>query len=99
MIGEIRADYDQLDQVANRFLNQAQTIQQMLQTVQNSMGNLEGEWIGQGAEAFFSEMQGEVMPASQRLQQALDEAGRITKFIAQTLQQADEDAASPFRIN
>lgn len=97
---EIRADYDRLEQLANQFANQAQAIQEMLQNVRGAMDPLEGGgWIGRGSDAFFSEMQGEVLPASQRLQQALDEANRITKQVIQTVKQAEEEASSPFRAS
>jgi hypothetical protein len=34
----------------------------------------------------------------QRLQQALEEANRITKEVVETVQQAEDEAASPFRV-
>jgi len=99
MYEEIRADYDQLEQVASQFANQSQAIQQMLQNVRSSMDPLEGGgWIGRGSDAFFAEMQSEVIPANERLQQALDEANRVTKQIVQVVKQAEDDASSPFRI-
>jgi WXG100 family type VII secretion target len=98
MFDRIEADYDQLEQLAVRFANQSQAVQQMLQSVRSSMGNLEnGGWIGRGSESFFSEMQDKVLPASERLHQALTEAAGITRFIVQTVKQAEEDASSPFR--
>ena len=63
MADEVKADYEQLEQVANKFSNQSEEIQQMLQTVKNNMDKLEPDWIGRGSEAFFSEMQGEILPA------------------------------------
>lgn len=98
MAEEIRADYDQLEEVASRFANQAEVIQQMLQKVRGSMENLEGEWIGRGSDAFFSEMQGEVLPATRRLQIALDAASVTTRNIAQVMQQAEDEASSLFRV-
>jgi WXG100 family type VII secretion target len=97
MADEIKADYDQLEQVANKFANQSQEIQQMLQQVRGGMEKLENDWIGRGSEAFFREMRDKVLPATLRLQQALEEANRVTKDISQTFQQADEEASSPFR--
>lgn len=100
MSDQIQADYQQLEQVAAKFAQQSQAIAQMLQTVKASMGKLEdGGWIGQGSDAFFNEMNSKVLPATQRLQNALSEANRATKEIAQTVQQADEEASAPFRIN
>lgn len=98
MADEIRADYEQLEQVANKFAQQSQEIQQMLQKVRGSMEKLQnGGWIGRGSDAFFSEMNGKVVPASQRLQQALGEANRSVKDIMNTVQQAEEEASSVFR--
>lgn len=95
---EIQADYDRLEQIANQFANQSQAIQQMLQSTKGAMDPLQGGgWIGRGSDAFFSEMQGEVLPASERLKEALDEAGRVTKQIVQIVKQAEEEASSPFR--
>ena len=75
MAEEIRADYEELEQVASRFTNQCAQVQQMLQKVRGSMEKLEdGGWIGRGSDAFFNEMNGEVLPATERLLQALDPA-------------------------
>jgi WXG100 family type VII secretion target len=99
MSDEVRADYEQLEQVASRFANQSQEVQQMLQQVRSQMQKLQSDWIGRGSEAFFNEMESEVLPAVQRLQQAMDEANRVTKEIVQTMQQAEDEASSPFRSN
>lgn len=100
MSDEIRADYDQLEQIASQFANQSQAIQQMLQNVRSSMDNLENDgWIGRGSDAFFDEMHSEVLPASQRLQDALEEASQATRQIVQTIRQAEEEASSPFRTS
>lgn len=98
MSDEIRANYEQLDNIASRLANQSQAIQTMLQKVKGSMSKLQnGGWIGQGADAFFQEMNGVVLPASQRLQNVLQEAGQVTKTIVQTVKQAEEEASAPFR--
>lgn len=96
---EIRADYEQLSQVANRFSTQSQQIQQMTQKVQKSMETLKTGWEGRGSQAFFNEMQGKVLPGVNRLQQALQEAARVTQQISQTVKQAEEEASSPFRVS
>ena len=100
MADEIRADYDELEQVASRFANQSQAIQQMMQKVRSSMDKLTGgDWMGRGVEAFENEMTSEVLPATERLQQALDEASRTTNDIVQTVRQAEEEACSRFRAS
>jgi WXG100 family type VII secretion target len=94
---EIRADYDQLAQVASKFSNQSQAIQEMTQSVRQSMESLRDGWEGRGSQAFFSEMQSEVLPAVGRLRQALAQAAQVTQKISQTVKQAEEEASSPFR--
>ncbi len=59
MCDEIKADYEQLEQIASRFSNQAQVIEQLLGTLRCSMQNLQGGWIGRGSDTFFSETDGE----------------------------------------
>lgn len=97
MAEEIRADYQQMEQVSKKFAQQSQSIQQMLSKVKSSMSKLQTGWQGKGSSAFFAEMNGKVLPASQRLQQALDEASRAVKDISNTIKQAEDDAGSPFR--
>lgn len=97
MAEEIRADYQQMEQVAKKFAQQSHSIQQMLTKVKSSMSKLQTGWQGKGSSAFFAEMNGKVIPASQRLQQALNEASRAAKDISNTIKQAEDDAGSPFR--
>jgi len=100
MADEIRVDYDRMEQLAAQFANQSQAVQQMLQKIRSSMDPLEsGGWVGRGSDAFFAEMQSEVLPATERLRQALDEASRVTRQIVQTVRQAEEEACAPFRVS
>jgi WXG100 family type VII secretion target len=98
MADEIKADYEELEQVASRFTNQAQAIQQMAQKVRSSYDRLEdGGWIGRGSDAFFAEMRGEIFPACQRFQDVLDEAGAATRDVVRDFRQAEQEASAPFR--
>jgi WXG100 family type VII secretion target len=97
MAEEIRADYDKLEEVAGRFNNQSQEMQQMGRQVRASYGKLrDGGWIGDAATKFFGEMEELVFPASDRLTEALEEAGQTTQRIAQTVKQAEQEASSLF---
>jgi len=100
MSNEIRGVYGDLEQVASRFAKAQSDVLTTMQRVRSSMEPLEsGSWIGRGSDAFFREMNGEVLPAVQRLQQSLGEASRITAAIVQALRQADDQASSPFRAS
>lgn len=97
MADEIRADYEQLKSVAERFSRQSESVSDMLRRVQGSMSKLKDGWIGRGSDAFFAEMGDEVLPAAGRLRQALGEAASITQKIGNTVKQAEEEASAPFR--
>lgn len=98
MADEIRADYNQLEDIASRFGNQSQAVNDTLQSVRTSMGPLEdGGWIGRAADSFFDEMQAEVIPAVQRLLENLAEANRAVRDIAETMRQAETEASGLFR--
>jgi WXG100 family type VII secretion target len=93
----IQADYQQLEQLASKFQSQSEAIRGMQQKLKSSMDPLKnGGWIGKGSDAFFNEMQDKILPAVQRLHDALGEASSKTKEIMQTMRQAEQDAASPF---
>jgi WXG100 family type VII secretion target len=97
MADEIRVDYPQLQQVAAQFARQATAVNQMQQQVKRSMGPLQSAWVGQGSGAFFREMNDKVLPATNRLCQALQDASKTTRQIAQLMEQAERDAAAPFQ--
>lgn len=94
----LQADYQQLQQIAQKFSQQAQAIQQMTQKTKSTMDPLkQGAWIGKGSDAFFQEMEGKVLPAVNRLHNALDQACQMTNKISQLLQQAEDEAGGLFK--
>jgi WXG100 family type VII secretion target len=97
MADEIRVDYAQLQQVAAQFSRQATAVSQMQQQLKRKMGQLQSAWVGQGSGAFFSEMNDKVLPATNRLCRALQDASKTTRQIAQLMEQAERDAAALFR--
>jgi WXG100 family type VII secretion target len=98
MAFEIRVQYEDLDQVANRFANQAEEVVAMDRSVRQRMKALEdGGWIGRGAESFYEEMNDQVLPSVQRLRRALEQASELTHKIANVLHEAEDEAATYFR--
>lgn len=91
---KIRADHDALAKIAQGFAREATNTQRSLRKMKQSMDTLQGgDWIGKGANAFYKEMEGEVLPAVQRLQSALDQANQLTRQISSIMQEAEDDAA------
>ena len=90
----VRADYDALTRIANKFEQEAGASGQMLRSLRGQMQTLQGgDWVGKGANAFYAEMSGELLPALQRLMRALEAAAQTTQRINQKMQQAEEEAA------
>lgn len=97
MTDHLQAEYDQLQALAARFGKQSEVTRDLTRRVQQRMKRLEATWQGEGAAAFFSEMTGEVLPATTRLAEALAQAQRATTQIATLLQGAEQEAAALFR--
>jgi WXG100 family type VII secretion target len=91
---QIRIDYEQLQAVTRRFGDQAQAMRLTLQGLQKRKSMLQdGDWLGQGASAFYSEMDASVLPTFQRLAQALEAAASQTLQISAVMQAAEDQAA------
>jgi WXG100 family type VII secretion target len=98
MSDEIQCNYDELEQISSQFGNQSQSIQDMQQKVRASYAKLlDKGWIGLGATAYFDEMEQDILPAQERLKDALEQAGQATQQIADFVKTAEEDASGLFR--
>ena len=73
MAQRVRANYDELAEISKKFEGESGHLRRRLDGIRRQMEQLEGgDWIGVGARAFYREMQSEVLPALQRLVQALE---------------------------
>ncbi len=96
---KVRADYDELAQIAKSFNRQAAGMKQALQRIKRQISVLRGgDWIGQGATRFYQEMDNDVLPSLNRLAGALANGDQTTRKISQIMKQAEQDAASIFRM-
>ena len=91
---KVRADYDELREAAARLGSQAEATQRSLLALEQGMKVLEsGDWLGQGAAAFYQEMGSQVLPTMKRLAMALASAERTTVQISQLMAEAEAEAA------
>ena len=91
----IRANYDQLKQVASAFAKNSEACKRSLQNIRHNKETLSGgDWIGQGATAFYREMDDSVLPTLQRLVNALDTAQNSISQISSIMQGAEQQAAN-----
>lgn len=96
----IRGDYQALAQVAQNFGEHANQINAALQRLKQQKETLaNGDWMGQGATAFYAEMDADVLPAIKKLAHALQTARQVTEQMSQVIKQAEDDAAAVFRQN
>lgn len=96
----IRVDYEALTKIADRFGQEAEAIEQMLQMMRSAMDPLQnGGWVGRGSDAFFAEMESNILPAAGRLAEALGQANNVARQIGAVMQAAEEEAGSPFRAD
>jgi len=96
----VRGDYDQLKQISKGFASANSAVAGVNRSLNSAMGQLKGgDWIGEGARAFYKEMESDVMPSMKRLEQAMAEAAKITNQIAKLIQQAEDDSSRLFRLD
>jgi WXG100 family type VII secretion target len=81
--------------VMGQIMQQVNVIQdQVLQVIMNQMNPLRDAWKGQGANRFFDEMEGQIIPSIQQMMSyGSDYAGNIRKAM-DLIEQADQRAMS-----
>lgn len=94
----VRSDYDALKRVALTFGRHAHETQQSLQRLRSQMDVLQGgDWVGQGASAFYREMNSQIVPTLVRLQRALEASNQVVMQINQIMKAAEDEAARHLR--
>ena len=90
-----RGRYDDLAWLAQRFGASSGDCAGMLRELKQSLEPLQGgDWIGQGASAFYAEMGGQVLPSLQRLVKALAAAEKAIRAISAEFKRAELEAAA-----
>ena len=78
----VLVNYEMMKKFSNSFRGQETAVQQTIQKLSKVIEQLRGgDWIGEGATAFFNEMDSEVMPAMKRLQSAMADGDKTSKEI------------------
>ncbi|GAA5526815.1 WXG100 family type VII secretion target [Herpetosiphon gulosus] len=94
----VQIQYQQLEQLAQRFAKQQTQVQAILQSLKQTIQALEhGGWMGEAATACFKEFYAEVVPAYCRLQHVFSESQTSLNQIAKLFHEAEAEAAALFR--
>jgi WXG100 family type VII secretion target len=94
---KVRGDYDQLKQIAQTFSQQADTVDATITDLKGKLDTLQGgDWIGEGANQFYQEMESQVLPHFNKLKEAMTEAASVTGKISNEIQQLEEKTSKTF---
>jgi WXG100 family type VII secretion target len=94
---KVRADYDELGRIKKLFRHHADSSRATLSNLRNAKDALQGgDWVGQGATAFFREMDSDVLPRVQRLVAALERAEQVVQSVSQIVKHAEDEVAKIF---
>lgn len=97
MVIIIRVDYDQLGNVSRTFATESSNVKGTIDSLRRVIEVLQGgDWIGEGATAFYREMESEVLPALQRLMTSLELASRVTQQIQKVMEEVEGDLSHMF---
>jgi WXG100 family type VII secretion target len=90
-----RADYEQLNKIAQKFDAESQNTAHTLGGLHNCVERLRaGDWVGKGATAFYAEFDAQIAPALTRLSRALGNAAQVTRDIASDVQRTEQEIAA-----
>jgi WXG100 family type VII secretion target len=96
---KIQCAYDGLAQLAEAFSREAWDTESNLTRIVNLVDQLRsGGWSGEGAEAFFAEID-EIMPKVKKLIDALELANTQLQATNDIFQTADSDLTNAFKSN
>ena len=97
MADSIQVNYDDMQNIIKGMQSEQAEIGQLLKQTKSKVESLHNnQWMGQGADKFFNEMEQTVLPAMGRLEQALGQGANVAQQILKTIHDADEGTKSFF---
>jgi WXG100 family type VII secretion target len=98
MLQLVLVNYEMMKKFQNSFKGQEAATQQSIQKITKVVEELRGgEWIGEGANKFLSDMDSTYFPAMKRLQNAMTEGDRVTKEIEKIQHDTESQITSLFK--
>lgn len=92
-----QVNYETLMRIAKDFHQESEEITQVQRTLNQKIGELQNNWVGRAANAFFAEMESELLPATERLARALLTSEATLGQITKTFHEADMETASYYK--
>lgn len=97
MAGTTQVNYDEMQGIIKALQQEEDDIKALLSQTKSKVESLHGnQWVGKGADEFFNEMEGTVLPATNRLVTALNVAGHVAQQIINIIHNADQETKGFF---
>lgn len=98
MAARIRMQYTDMGQAAQALSQEGQNVQTLSNQLKSQTEGLHNNgWKGRGADAFFKEMEGIILPAMSKLNNALEQSADTINKIHQIFLNAEQEAAQLFK--
>lgn len=96
---KVQMKYEELEQIAARISEWSNRTGDATQKLNQQYQVLEGGgWVGRGFDKFSNELTGPVFTAMNKLQQVLEQLSNTVRQAGERMQQAEQEAASRFRV-
>jgi WXG100 family type VII secretion target len=95
----VQLKYDELETVVKKFKDEGEDIVMLHLKTRQRVHDLYPEWVGEGADKFFEEMETILLPALARLAQALFFSQNTLHKIMKIINEADIETAGLFKHN
>lgn len=97
MAGTTKINYDEMQGIIKTLHAEEEEMKMLLSQTKSKVEALHGnQWVGQGADKFFGEMESTVLPKMGKLVYALGVASNVATQIINTIHQADEETKGFF---
>jgi WXG100 family type VII secretion target len=98
MADTVQVDHDQMNGISQRLADQAEQVRAVYQKIKQQLDVLDdgAAWVGPNATKCFDIFNNTLLPACQRLHQALDQGSNTTKQVAKMMRDADEETKGLF---
>jgi len=94
----IKVSFDALPKVQSSFRAQAEATQKTIGNLSKTINQLRGgDWFGEGATAFFNEVDSQIIPSMKNLKKVLDEGDRVSKEIEKLQHETETNITSLFQ--
>lgn len=90
-------NYETLEHIAKDFHQEGEDIARIHRTLSQKVNSLHGKWVGRAADAFFAEMEDELLPSTERLARALLTSETILNQIVKTFHDADSQTVNYYK--